>query len=133
MTQEPWRDTLERFVELTEAWTQEEVALLDGRIEQKDVSRWKRGDYKRKPSGPKMAAINRVVGLLESGPGDYERGLLDAADELEMRVRELRARAGVIAPPEGSRSPAALAGQRARQKGEKKRTRRKAEGGSAGG
>lgn len=96
-----WRGDIEEFVALTLGWVQEEVAALDPDLDQNDLSRWRKGKYEREPSAPKMAAVRRVIRVMKDGPGPYEKGLLDAADEMEKRVADLRLRALATRPSNG--------------------------------
>lgn len=110
--QTSWKADIQEFVDVTERWTQDAVASMDEAIEQKDVGRWRAGNYKRKPSAPKMTAIRRLLRVLDLGPGDYERGLLYAADQLEAKATQLRVMAGATASL-GDATETAARGRRA--------------------
>lgn len=88
----PWGEVLTRFQAATRGMTGEAVAALDPDVDQKLANRWKNGDLKREPTGPKMAAMRRIVRLLEAGPsGEYARGIMVAIERTEAMLKDLRA------------------------------------------
>ena len=122
-----WQSVLSRFQALSSGMTGEAVAALDPELNQKLANRWKLGDVSREPSGPKLAAMRRVVALLEAGaPSDYERGVLAAITKVEALLTELRALLPAQPEGEAGRTPAGRMIDAAKR--QKERKGRRAEG-----
>ena len=121
-----WRSEIEEFVALTKGrWTQSEIAMMDQAFEQKDISRWQAGKYERQPTGPKMAGIRRVVRGIKEGPGEYERGVLDAVAEIRERLTALSLRALATSGDADMEDVGASEAARARRKRSNRRPKKK--------